>query len=78
MSVEKQRALTLSVTEWVPSSAMLANLVAADLVRLLLRYYADVRLPSGVHVGITATGLLRPSPGPEARGEPLGSPGSRT
>ena len=30
-------------------------------VRLLLRYYADVRLLGSVHVGITATGLPLPS-----------------
>ncbi len=34
----------------------------AAFVRLLLRYYATVRLPTAVHVGHMASGLPRPAP----------------
>ncbi len=65
---------TLSVVGRVPSSAVPADLAAPGVVRHVRRYYADVRLPSRVHVGIAATGLPRPSLGPIARGSRWGLP----
>jgi len=47
-------------------------------VRLLLRYYADVRLLSSVHTRIAATGLPLPSRRVISLRELLSSPGSRT
>jgi hypothetical protein len=48
------------------------------IVRLLLRYCADVRLLSSVHVRITATGLPQPTRRNIFRRVLLRSPGSRT
>ena len=51
----------LSIARWEHSSAIAGLGTHPDLVPRVHRYYADVRLPSSVHVGLAATGLPRPS-----------------
>ena len=50
----------LSIARWEHSSAIADHVARPGLVPGVHRYYAGIRLPGSVHVGLVATGLPRP------------------